>query len=337
MSLIKREKEKSNILKIILIIFLFVILVWFIVVTLISSMVKNKLEKIEVQQLNINELGINNNMYNEVSESISKEEFEDIINIALLVVDEEKSDTIIIASINKTRHTLKLINIPKDTYVAVYEHNKTSLNNAYTYGQETMTLNTINTNFGLNISKYITINFEGMSDIINEIDGVELDITKEEMDYINENSDEQYSKDGKEKKIINDFGKIILDGEQALTYSRYSTSDGKELDENRQIKIIIALTEKLAKLGTNKIWSISDNILSKIKTNIDIKKSIDTVEKVLSYSSEYLNNFNFIQIPSEEYGSGKKEEIDGKYYFVADLDKVKDILKEKIYISEDNL
>ena len=93
----------------------------------------------------------------------------------------------------------------------------------------------------------------------------------------------------------------------------------------------------MAKLGTNKIWSISDNILSKIKTNIDIKKSIDTVEKVLSYSSEYLNNFNFIQIPSEEYGSGKKEEIDGKYYFVADLDKVKDILKEKIYISEDNL
>ena len=337
MSLIKKEEKKSKIGKVILIIVVAIILIWFIAVTAISSVVKNKLAKIDIQQLDINQLGINNNMYDEVSNFVSKEEFDSIKNIALFGIDEERSDTIIIASINQTKHTIKLIDVPSNTYVSVDGHNKTSLNNAYTYGQETLALNTINKNFGLNISKYITINFEGLTDIINEVEGIELDITQEEMEYINNNSDEVYSKSEKEKKLIDNYGKVMLDGEQALTYSRYSTSEEEISGENRQVKVITSLAEKIAKLGTSKIWSLSDSILSKIKTNIDIEKSVETVEKVLSYSSEYLNNFEFIQIPSEEeYGSGKKEEIDGVYYFVADLDKVKEVLKNEIYISEDN-
>lgn len=337
-SLIKKEDKKYNIGRVVILLIALILLIWFIAVTIISSMVKSKLEKIEIQQLDINQLGINNNIYNEVSNSVSKEEFDSIKNIVLFGIDEERSDTIIIASINQTKHTIKLISVPSDTYVSVDGHDKTSLSNAYTYGKETLALNAINTNFGLNISKYITINFEGLTDVINEVEGIELDITQEEMEYINNNSDDQYSKKGKEKKLLNDYGKVMLDGEQALTYSRYSTSDEEISGENRQVKVIVSLAEKIAKLGTNKIWSLSDSILSKIKTNIDIEKSVKTVEKVLSYSSEYLNNFDFIQIPSEEeeYESGKKEEIDGVYYFVAVLDKVKEVLKKEIYIIEDN-
>ena len=105
----------------------------------------------------------------------------------------------------------------------------------------------------------------------------------------------------------------MLDGEQSLVYSRYSNTDKDALEKNRQIEVVVAIVEKIVKLGTNKIWDLSDSVLSQIKTNIDINKSVETIEKILSYSSEYINSFDFIQIPSteDEYGSGKYEEING--------------------------
>lgn len=332
-SLIKVEEKKSNIWKIILIIVLTIVLIWFIAVTVISSMVKNKINKIEISNLDINQLGINNNIYDELSDSISKEEFDSIKNIAVFGIDEDKSNTIIIMSINQTKHTVKLISIPKDTYVSFDGQNKTSLNNVYKYGQETLLINTINKNFGLNISKYITINFKGLTDIINEIEGIEIDINQEEMEYINNNSDKEYNEKGKEKKILNNYGKVMLDGEQSLVYSRYSNTDKDALEKNRQIEVVVAIVEKIVKLGTNKIWDLSDSVLSQIKTNIDINKSVETIEKILSYSSEYINSFDFIQIPSteDEYGSGKYEEINGEYYYVADLEKAKEMFKNEIY------
>ncbi len=332
-SLIKVEEKKFNIWKIILIIVLTIVLIWFIAVTVISSMVKNKINKIEISNLDINQLGINNNIYDELSDSISKEEFDSIKNIAVFGIDEDKSNTIIIMSINQTKHTVKLISIPKDTYVSFDGQNKTSLNNVYKYGQETLLINTINKNFGLNISKYITINFKGLTDIINEIEGIEIDINQEEMEYINNNSDKEYNEKGKEKKILNNYGKVMLDGEQSLVYSRYSNTDKDALEKNRQIEVVVAIVEKIVKLGTNKIWDLSDSVLSQIKINIDINKSVETIEKILSYSSEYINSFDFIQIPSteDEYGSGKYEEINGEYYYVADLEKAKEMFKNEIY------
>ena len=123
-SLIKVEEKKFNIWKIILIIVLTIVLIWFIAVTVISSMVKNKINKIEISNLDINQLGINNNIYDELSDSISKEEFDSIKNIAVFGIDEDKSNTIIIMSINQTKHTVKLISIPKDTYVSFDGQNK---------------------------------------------------------------------------------------------------------------------------------------------------------------------------------------------------------------------
>ena len=69
---------------------------------------------------------------------------------------------IMIASINQVDKTIKLISIPRDTYVSVAGHGKTKINHAYAYGKEQLALKTINSNFGLNISEYVTINFKGL-------------------------------------------------------------------------------------------------------------------------------------------------------------------------------
>ena len=333
-SLIKIDKRRFNIVKIILILVVFVILFWFFAITIVSSMVKNKIAKIEVENLDINQIGINNNLYDELYGAISKEEFDSIINIVLLIVDKKKSNTVMIATVNQTKHTIKLISVPADTYVSVKEHDKMSISDVYTYGQETLMLNTINTNFGLNISKYVTVNFEEMKDVINEINGIELNITQEEMEYINANSDELYKEEGKETKLLNNFGEVTLDGEQALIYSRYINIDEEITGKNRQLDVIISLGMKIGKVGTSEIWRISDSIFSKLKTNLNIKNFKKEAEKILSYSSQYISSFVLLQIPSteEKYGNGKKEEIDGKYYFVVNLDETKEASKNKIYI-----
>ena len=91
-----------------------------------------------------------------------------------------RSDSIIIASINPTNYSLKLLSIPRDTYVNIEGHGMDKINHAYAFGQEQLLIKTINSNFGLDITDYITIDFWGLIDVIDSIGGIELEITEEE-------------------------------------------------------------------------------------------------------------------------------------------------------------
>ena len=184
---VKKEKKKMGIGKKILIIVLAILLVFAIIFGLLILIASSTLGKIGFEKLNEAELGLNNELYNEVSEQVSEAEFKSIKNVALFGIDGGRSDTIIIASINQTDHTIKLISVPRDTYVSVQGYGKTKINHAYAYGKEQLALKTINSNFGLNISEYVTINFKGLINIINKLGGIQLDITKAEMEYINSN------------------------------------------------------------------------------------------------------------------------------------------------------
>ena len=219
----KRYKEKSSVKKKVLITLLVILIIIVILLGVAAGLVMNKIGKIEFNELDESQLGMNDDLYNEVSESVSKKEFESIKNVALFGIDGGRSDAIIIASINQTDKTIKLLSIPRDTYVQVEGYGKTKINHAYAYGKEQLALKTINSNFGLNISEYVTINFKGLINVINKIGGIELTITKDEKEYINTYVHESYELMGKSTKLLSSYGKVTLTGEQALTHARNRT------------------------------------------------------------------------------------------------------------------
>lgn len=114
-------------------------------------------------------------------------------NIALFGVDSRandlrkntRSDSIIVASINNKTHDVKLVSIYRDTYVKIHDHGCTKINHAYAYGGPDLAVNTLNKNFDLNIKDFVTVNFSALTNVIDELGGVELTIKKEELKWVN--------------------------------------------------------------------------------------------------------------------------------------------------------
>lgn len=101
-------------------------------------------------------------------------------NIALFGVDSRandlrkntRSDSIIVASINNKTHDVKLVSIYRDTYVKIHDHGCTKVNHAYAYGGPDLAVNTLNKNFDLNIKDFVTVNFSALTNVIDELGGV---------------------------------------------------------------------------------------------------------------------------------------------------------------------
>lgn len=324
----KKQKGKKGKIAGIIVAIILILLV--ILLGVGTGMVAGKISKINFDKLDKGDLDVNEDLYTEVSDNVSKEEFEKIKNVVLFGIDGGRSDAIMIASINQVDKTIKLISIPRDTYVSVAGHGKTKINHAYAYGKEQLALKTINSNFGLNISEYVTINFKGLINVINKIGGIELNISKAEKDYINEFVHESYELTRKPVQLLSSYGKVKLTGEQALTHSRNRTIGNDFTREERQRDVLTAVMNKVSTMSITQLWSLSDSVLSEVKTNLNVSECMGIASDVLGNTSSYLNNIVSKQIPSEDDG-GKGDNINGIYYYVCDLQKASKSMKNIIY------
>lgn len=320
----EEKNKKMKIWKIVLIIILLLIIG---LISYAGFFIWSKLSKINYEAIDKSDLDINENLYNEVSDNISKKEFDDIKTIALFGTDSRdannmyagRSDTIIIASVNPKNKSIKLISIPRDTYVNIPDRGMDKINHAYAYGKEQLSVKTINKNFGLNISEYITIDFSGLIHIIDSIGGVELNITEAEKDYINS---------GVSKKVMHS-GNVTLNGEQALQHSRNRTLGNDFARASRQRDVLEAIINKLSNKNMSEISRFCDIFLPQVKTNMDVMGYLDDVAVALTQKDSYLKNIYSVQIPSLDYSKGQM--INGVYYFTTDLNKAKSEFIEYIY------
>ena len=331
------KKTKGNKKKIGLIIFLIVLGLIIGAGIYAGTFIAGKIGALNIEQMDTSDLDVNEKLAEEVSDTLTKNEFENIITFALFGTDSRdtgnmsagRSDSIIIASINTNTHKLKLISIPRDTYVSVEGYGKTKINHAYAYGGEKLAIKTINQNFGLDITEYATIDFSGLIHVINKIGGIELNVSKSEMDYINAHVNESYKLTGNTYRTLSNYGNVTLNGEQALTHSRNRTVGNDFYRAERQRDVLEAMMNKLASLGASKLLDMSDTLLKEVRTNINVMNYVGKLTDVIMNSSEYFSNITSIQIPSTELGQGKM--IDGVYYFVADPDEMRQTMIDTIY------
>lgn len=289
-----------------------------------------KLSNLQHESIDISDLAINDNLYDDIKTGvdggITEDEFNEVVNFVLLGSDSRnvnsmesgRSDTIMIASINPMKKSINLVSIPRDTYVTVPGYGKTKINHAYAYGKEQLTLKTINSNFNLNITDYVTIDFSGLKNIIDEIGGIELELSTQEKEYI-----------GIKDSRLNQTGKIKLNGEEALKHSRNRTVGNDFTRAERQRDVMEAIINKIASLEINQILALSDEFLKEVKTNINVTSYIGLLTSIISNKNEYLSNITSNQVPSSEYAKGQM--IDGIYYFVSDMEKAKNDLYNILY------
>lgn len=235
-----------------------------------------------------------------------------------------RSDTIIIVVINNVEKSINLISIPRDSYVEVPDYGMTKINHAYAYGQEQLSIKTINSNFGLDLKQYMTIDFSGLINSIDAVGGVEVTLDKEEVKFIN-------ARVGKEDKI-EEAGTVTLNGKQALIHSRNREIGNDFVRESRQRAILVSLMNKLAQKDVSELLDLSDELLSNVTTNMDINKYKDMFLEIAGDRKKYLNNINSVQIPSTDYGYDST--IDGIYYFRFNMDKAKEDFEKYYYFEK---
>ena len=214
----------------------------------------------------------------------------DKINILLLGVDRltgsQRSDSIIVASVGYS--SLTLTSIMRDTIVDIPGHGSTKVNAAYAYGGPELTLRTLNENFGLNLTKYVVVDFAALADIINALGGVDIQISSAEQEHINKNVadawKDEFSKQGYEQSDMHlldlnfagadENGRITahLDGFQALGYARIRYLDSDYVRTSRQRRVIDAALSTLKHNWYNvpKLLDAYKVAMSRIHTNMNL-------------------------------------------------------------------
>ena len=254
-----------------------------------------------------------------------------IKNIALFGVDATdadtgRSDSIMIATIDSVHNKLKLTSIMRDSYVYIDGYGQDKINHAYAYGGPELSIKTINENFGLNIEDFVSVNFSSLPVIINILGGVDIEITNEELEYINGYIDDINYKDGTSSPHIYYAGLQHLDGTQALAYSRIRyTSGGDYQRTQRQRTVLEALFNKLTSTSVASYNSLLNEVLPYVQTNLNAADILSLGTKVLGIGS----NLEQDRFPRDGYGEGAM--INGVYYLTFDIETAKQQMRDYIF------
>lgn len=296
------------------------------------------MNKVNFKGLDEANLGINEEMYNGIP--ISKEEYDSINNVLLIASDSENgydkekhADVIMILSVNQNKKTVKMISIPRDVYVDIEGYKKYKLNKSYSVGEEQLLVKTLNLTFGLNITEYVTIDFTGFTHIINDIGGIELEISEAEKNYINQYSNEAYRVSKNSYKMVPRSGKVTLSGEQAVTHARNRTTANDIARTSKHRDVMTATMNKIANMESDKILGLVNSLLKQVKTNINVMKYTGILTNILYDRSTYMNNITSVLVPSMDYSKGINLESDGAYVIETDIEKAKEDFIKYMYLT----
>ncbi len=283
----EKTKTKSKALKVFLRILLVLLIIFVILAGIAAGFIANKLGKINVEEIDETAIGISEE---------TKEELSGYRNIALLGIDSRaddyglgnRSDCMIIASLDQKTKNIKLISVYRDTYMQVEEHGKQVLDkvtHAYSYGGAQNTLKALNTNLDLNISEYVTVNFDAVIAAVDAMGGVTIDIDSSEIKYINDYIEATSQSSGVKSSQITKTGKQTLDGVQAVAYSRIRYTAGGDYKRTERMRTVIeAMLSKAKTLSVGKLNKLVDTILPKISTNISSTEILGLAPSIASYN-----------------------------------------------------
>lgn len=199
-----------------------------------------------------------------------------------------RSDAIMIASINNDTKEVKIVSVFRDTLVQVTKEDgstvTTKVNAAYAYGGPELAVQTLNKNFDLNISEYVTVNWEGLTRAIDSLGGVMVHIEDNELNTLNGVLAEQIESNNIYSDGVYQTGYVTLNGAQATAYSRIrSTDQGDITRTERQREVIQAMISKAKESGISGLNTIIDDVFPYIGTSITEDQMYDLALGVMSY------------------------------------------------------
>lgn len=207
-----------------------------------------------------------------------------VTNIALFGVDNReyengygRSDAIMVVSVDQRTSQVKMSSVLRDSYVPVEGYGNDKIAHAYFYGGPELAVRTLNQNFKLNIKNYATVNFYQMTDVIDSLGGVDIEISEAERQQINALS----KVDGMWAEDIPAAGLVHLNGTQATAYSRIRSIDTDSARAGRQRTVMEAMYKNVKNKNILEYPNMIRSILPMTETSMDLPGIISLSPAVL--------------------------------------------------------
>ena len=197
-----------------------------------------------------------------------------------------RSDSMMIASINNETNEVKVVSIFRDTLLKQQDGTFDKANAAYSYGGPQEAIALLNRNLDLDIKNYMSVDFKALSDVIDALGGMELELTAEEVVHMNNYCVETSEVTGKDYERIEPevAGTYHLNGVQATSYARIrATAGGDYKRAERQRLVIEKIVEKAQKANLKTLDKIIDVVFPQVSTSFSSKDLIGIAANALSY------------------------------------------------------
>lgn len=214
------------------------------------------------------------------------------LNVALFGVDsrdnelekDTRSDTIMIASLNRETMEVKISSVYRDTLLEQSDGTLNKANAAYSFGGPEAAVAMLNKNLDMDIEHYVTVNFNSLIDVIDAVGGVEIDVQEEEIPYICGYAMEIMRVTGKESAGVTEPGLQTLNGIQATAYARirYTAEDDFKRAE-RQRDVLTKIVGKLQGASLAQINKIIDKVFPEVSTNFTLAEILEYAKDAFDY------------------------------------------------------
>ena len=250
-----------------------------------------------------------------------------VINIMLIGQDarkgegKQRSDSMMMVTFNKSTKKITITSFMRDSYVHIPGYGATKLCHAYQYGGMTLLNQTIYNHYGIRIDGDVEVNFEGFAKIIDLLGGVEIELTRREANFMNEDQGFSVKK-----------GLQVLNGEEALFYARIRHIDSDYKRTERQRKVIMSVFNAYKDQSLGRMLELLEETLPYVTTNM-------TKDQIKSYAMDLFTmiagtEIQTMQLPAKgTYKDGYAQvfDIPDKYLSCQveiDFEANKEILRE---------
>ena len=265
-----------------------------------------KMGKMNFTELNFENIGINTGVAeNKVMKGYT--------TIGLVGLDNRQgslkqgnSDTMIIASINNDTKKVKLVSVYRDTYLRIGEDKEGNgkydkANSAYAHGGSEQLLSMLNTNLDLNLTDFVTVDFNAVAETAELLGGIDVELKEEEVVHLNNYCVETSEVTGMDYKPLEKVAGVHhLNGVQTVAYARIRYTAGNDMRRAaRQREVIYKLVEKAKNASLSTLNKIVDKVFPMIYTSLSKADILSMGMSMLSYDIEYQTGFPFDHLYGE--------------------------------------
>lgn len=280
----------------------------------------NKVTRVDLDRSDVTNTG----------QTVAKEDA-DVITVALFGTDYEgaevgASDSTMILSINTKTNEIKLMSLMRDMYLDLPDGGKQNLNYTMSDGGPSLILKTINYNFNLNVDKFVQVDLTNLPVVIDILGGVTLDITADELNFINNYISHIDGNNGTSTQKLSSPGLQLVNGTQAAAYCRIRYTEGRDYKRTeRQRDVLSALFNEVKNISISDVPSLISNLLPLVSTNLTNSEILSISTKVLGMGVTEIEQGRF---PLDEHHTTEWTDM---YHMIIDKEKTTEEIHKFIY------